>query len=86
MKSSRHTDHEAQAADDDDGIPPRKRPPVTASGGSNGGGGLRAGENVICKISRAEPGGYAVTIPKYNLNGFLPTENKLKQDRRFLSQ
>lgn len=42
--------------------------------GSGGGGdGLRPGQNVICKIAKAEPGGYAVIIPKYNLPGYLPS-------------
>jgi hypothetical protein len=78
MESSRHRVPKVQATGDDDGSPPRKRPPAAAGGGSNGGGGLRAGQNVICKISHAEPGGYAVTIPKLNSKGFLPTETKLK--------
>ena len=40
--------------------------------------GYKAGQNVICKVSHAKPGGYAVIIPKDNLPGFLPTEQPLK--------
>ncbi len=35
--------------------------------------GYKPGQNVICKIAKAEPGGYAVIIPKDNLPGYLPS-------------
>lgn len=42
------------------------------------GPGYKAGQNIACKVLAAEPGGYAVIIPKDNLRGFLPTEARLK--------
>src|SRR5579883_1046445 len=36
--------------------------------------GYKPGQNVICKIMKSEPGGYAVIIPKDNLPGYLPTD------------
>lgn len=36
--------------------------------------GYKPGQNVICKIMKPEPGGYAVIIPKHNLPGYLPTD------------
>jgi hypothetical protein len=48
--------------------------------------GYKAGQNVACKVVRAEPGGYAVHIPKDNLPGFLPTEAKLKDGEEVLAQ
>ena len=48
--------------------------------------GYKAGQNVICKVSHAEPGGYAVIIPKDNLPGFLPTEQPLKAGEEVLAQ
>lgn len=48
--------------------------------------GYKAGQNVACKVVAAEPGGYAVIIPKDNLPGFLPTEEKLKQGEEILAQ
>ncbi len=48
--------------------------------------GYKAGQNVACKIMAAEPGGYAVLIPKDNLPGFLPTEAKLKIGEEVLAQ
>jgi hypothetical protein len=55
----------------------------TAAGGSgaSGGGGSRfhVGENLICEIlhtEQAEPGGYSVLVPKHNIEGFLPTEQR----------
>lgn len=48
--------------------------------------GYKAGQNVVCKVVRAEPGGYAVIIPKDNLPGFLPTEAKLKEHEEVLAQ
>jgi hypothetical protein len=86
MNSSRHNVHRVQADGDYGGRPPRKRPPAAAGGGSNGGGGLRAGQNVVCKISHSEPGGYSVLIPKYDSNGFLPTEIKLTPGQEVLAQ
>ena len=40
--------------------------------------GYKPGQNVVCKIQSAEPGGYAVLIPKDNLPGFLPTQERLR--------
>jgi len=48
--------------------------------------GYKAGQNVACKVTAAEPGGYAVIIPKDNLPGFLPTEAKLKVGEDVLAQ
>ena len=48
--------------------------------------GYKAGQNVVCKVSHAEPGGYAVIIPKDNLPGFLPTETTLKPGEEVLAQ
>lgn len=38
--------------------------------------GYKPGQNVICKIAKAEPGGYAVTITKDNLPGYLPSNGR----------
>jgi hypothetical protein len=51
-----------------------------------GGGGYRAGQNVICRVGYAEPGGYAVIISKDNLPGFLPTRAQLKTGEEILAQ
>lgn len=48
--------------------------------------GYKAGQNVVCKVVKAEPGGYAVRIPKDDLPGFLPTEAKLKEGEEVLAQ
>lgn len=40
--------------------------------------GYKPGQNVVCRIMNAEPGGYAVLIPKDNLPGFLPTQERLR--------
>ncbi len=48
--------------------------------------GYKAGQNVACRVLQAEPGGYAVIIPKDNLPGFLPTEEKLKVGDEVLAQ
>jgi hypothetical protein len=48
--------------------------------------GYKAGQNVICKVGNAEPGGYAVIIPKDNLPGFLPTQAQLKVGEEILAQ
>ncbi|HEY9791533.1 MAG TPA: hypothetical protein V6D22_14115 [Candidatus Obscuribacterales bacterium] len=47
--------------------------------------GYKAGQNVVCKVIRPEPGGYAVHIPKDNLPGFLPTDAKLKDGEEVLA-
>ena len=54
--------------------------------GGGGAGGYRAGQNLICRISHAEPGGWAVIILKDNLPGFLPTEASLKPGRNVLAR
>jgi hypothetical protein len=52
--------------------------------------GYKAGQNVVCRVVIAEPGGYAVTIekdnPKDNLPGFLPTPVPLKVGEQILAQ
>ena len=48
--------------------------------------GYKPGQNVACQIMAAEPGGYAVLIPRDNLPGFLPTEAKLKIGEDVLAQ
>lgn len=48
--------------------------------------GYKAGQNVACKIVAPEPGGYAVIIPKDNLPGFLPTEDKFSIGEEILAQ
>jgi hypothetical protein len=48
--------------------------------------GYKAGQNVVCKVVAAELGGYAVKIPKDNLPGFLPTEQKLKIGEEVLAE
>lgn len=48
--------------------------------------GYKAGQNVVCKVTKAEPGGYAVLIPKDNLPGFLPTQEVLKPGEEVLAQ
>jgi hypothetical protein len=58
-------------------------------GGPSGGGGgfgFRPGDNIVCKIINAEPGGYAVVITKYNLPGFLPTQALLRTGEEILAQ
>lgn len=40
--------------------------------------GYKAGQNVACKVNYAEKDGYAVTIQKDNLPGFIKTANTLK--------
>ncbi len=81
---------------------PKRRPPKAeiieykrlkaSSGGGGGGGsfggggGFYPGQNLICKIVRDEPGGYAVIIPAYNLPGFLPTQALLRTGEEILGQ
>lgn len=48
--------------------------------------GYKAGQNVAAKIMKPEPGGYAVLIPKDNLPGFLPTEDKYSTGEEVLCQ
>lgn len=48
--------------------------------------GYKAGQNVVCRVVKAEPGGYEVNIPKDNLPGFLPTDAKLKPGEEVLAQ
>ncbi|MBX9686278.1 MAG: hypothetical protein K2X27_06220 [Candidatus Obscuribacterales bacterium] len=50
------------------------------------GPGYKAGQTLACKVLAAEPGGYAVIIPKDNLRGFLPTEARLKIGEEVLAQ
>jgi hypothetical protein len=48
--------------------------------------GYKPGQNVICKVTNAEPGGYAVIIPKDGLPGFLPTQAMLRTGEEILAQ
>jgi hypothetical protein len=48
--------------------------------------GYKAGQNVVCKVVKDEPGGYAVIIPKDNLPGFLPTQAILRAGEEILAQ
>ncbi|MCA9801873.1 MAG: hypothetical protein KC777_07790 [Cyanobacteria bacterium HKST-UBA02] len=48
--------------------------------------GYKPGQNVICKILKAEPGGYAVTIPKDDLPGFLPSTSHHNVGAEVLAQ
>ncbi len=50
--------------------------------------GYKAGQNVICRVGYAEPGGYAVIVSKDNDNlpGFLPTREELKIGEEILAQ
>lgn len=50
------------------------------------GPGYKAGQTIACKVLAAEPGGYAVIIPKDNMRGFLPTEARLKIGEEILAQ
>ena len=47
---------------------------------------FRAGQNITCRVERQERDGYAVTISKDNLPGFLPTEESLKIGEEILAQ
>ena len=48
--------------------------------------GYKPGQNVVCKIMKPEPGGYAVIIPKDNLPGFLPSDVRHKIGDEVLAQ
>lgn len=48
--------------------------------------GYKAGQNVVCKVTNSEPGGYAVVISKDNLPGFLPTQTRLNPGEEILAQ
>src|ERR1700722_18702714 len=48
--------------------------------------GYKPGQNVICKVTNSEPGGYAVIIPKDKLPGFLPTQAILRTGEEILAQ
>jgi len=48
--------------------------------------GYKPGQNVICRVTNSEPGGYAVIIPKDNLPGFLPTTASLRPNEEILAQ
>ncbi len=48
--------------------------------------GYKPGQNVICKIIKPEPGGYAVIIPKDNLPGFLPSDVRHNIGEEVLAQ
>src|SRR5689334_3607100 len=47
---------------------------------------FKAGQNVICRIEKPERDGYAVTISKDKLPGFLHTEETLKIGEEILAQ
>lgn len=48
--------------------------------------GYKPGQNVVCRVTNPEPGGYAVLIPKDNLPGFLPTNAILQNEEEILAQ
>ncbi len=48
--------------------------------------GYKAGQNVVCKVTKAETGGYAVIIPKDNLPGFIQTTAALRPGEEILAQ
>jgi hypothetical protein len=52
--------------------------------GSSSGGGYRCGQNLICKVSHAEPGGWAVVLQKDDTPGFLVTDLKLRPGEEIL--
>ncbi len=54
------------------GRPPGRTRVGTAGGGAN----YRRGDSISCKIVKAEPGGYAVSIEPGCFDGFLPTSAK----------
>ncbi len=53
---------------------------LKAADRSDFGDGLHAGDTVVCKVTQAEPGGYAVFLPDHELPGFLPTQRLLQPD------
>lgn len=48
--------------------------------------GYKPGQNVICKIMRAEPGGYSVLVVKDNLPGYLPSNAHHNTGEEILAQ
>lgn len=66
-------------------VPPSGPPRKTAVGYS-GDWGFKPGQNVVCRIVAPEMGGYAVTLVKTNIPGFLPTDQKLKVGEEVLAQ
>lgn len=56
-----------------------------AFGGGGGNSGFIAGQEIECEILQAEPGGYLVSMEKYHLNGFLPTEMDYKPGDRLIA-
>ncbi len=49
-------------------------------------GPFRPGQQVVCKIIAAEPGGYAVILPQSYLKGFISTEIRIKIGEELLAQ
>jgi len=48
--------------------------------------GYKAGQNVVCRVVKAEEGGYEVVIKKGNLIGFIKTIEKLEPSSEFLAK
>lgn len=48
--------------------------------------GYKAGQNVVCRITKAEEGGYEVVIKKDNLPGFIKTIEQLKIGTEILAK
>lgn len=48
--------------------------------------GYKAGQNVVCKVIKAEQNGYAVIIPKDNLPGFIQTPAEHRPGEEILAQ
>lgn len=59
------------------------------SGGSRSGGprvdGFKPGQTIVCKILKAEPGGYAVTTQREGLPGYMPSNAKRKTGDELLA-
>jgi len=56
------------------------------SGSSGGNSGYRPGQNLLCKITQVEAGGYACIVLQDNLPGFLPTNAHLKEGEEIMGQ
>lgn len=68
-------------------VPPSGPPRVTAVGYSGDWDNrYKPGDNVICRIVAPEVGGYAVTVAKDNLPGFLPSDEKYQVGEQVLAQ
>lgn len=73
-----------------------RTPKITAGGSGDGGSGgsrrggsrvdgFRPGQTLVCKILKAEPGGYAVTTQREGLPGYLPSNAQYKTGDELLA-